>query len=384
MRVTVCADVHLGNHRRFGGTVVGSLNDRCRQGLAVFEAACKHAIKVKTHTFVVAGDLFDYAKPEPALLAKVQDILSTLVEAHIAVYLLMGNHDRTSTVDQDNALAPLAPFAHVVSEPMLIEDDTSLLYLVPHQRGPVREWLPKTLEKLAGEDPDIGKSKLLVMHMGIKDSKTPPWLRESAGAISIRKLEELIDAFELSTVLAGDWHDHRIWELEHHKSVAQIGALVPTGWDNPGIENYGSVAVWEPAKRNVRPVNLTFTFLPGPRFVKVTSKADRDIALAARQRGHVLFISETCAPEDWKERAAANTLLAETLIGEVGGVETIPDEQMAKGEAKLAASLARSQTSFDEALKSFVDAMPISEDVSRAKVLERVQGYIVKGQKGQG
>ncbi len=51
------ADIHAGNHKRFGGPVSVSLNKRCTMVLDVLDAAVDRAIALKCSSFTVLGDL---------------------------------------------------------------------------------------------------------------------------------------------------------------------------------------------------------------------------------------------------------------------------------------------------------------------------------------
>ena len=72
MTIAICADVHLGNFKRFGGPAVASLNERCRLALASFQAAVHAANKRKADTFIVAGKV-DETAGAVATLIKMLD-----------------------------------------------------------------------------------------------------------------------------------------------------------------------------------------------------------------------------------------------------------------------------------------------------------------------
>ena len=137
----VCSDVHAGNHKRFGGATEASLNERCRHVLDVFDRACAATIASGAGYMIVAGDLFDVARPEPSLLARVQTALRNLREEGVEPILLVGNHEKTSTAVGDNALAPLRDHARVIYRPELIDDPHVEIICVPFLSGPVNDWL---------------------------------------------------------------------------------------------------------------------------------------------------------------------------------------------------------------------------------------------------
>lgn len=66
--------------------------------------------------------------------------------------------------------------------------------------------------------------------------------------------------------------------------VMQIGALIATGWDNPGLYGYGTVAFWNGER-------LSWEELPGPRFCTVRSDEEEKAVVAeAAKLGHNLFL----------------------------------------------------------------------------------------------
>lgn len=387
VNVAIIADVQLGNHKRFGGAVVGSINARCRMILDVLSNAADRIVEERCTHLVVAGDLFDYVRPEAPLIAEVQRIFQRLRYADVNIILLRGNHDMVSTREGDTALAPLHPLAFVVDSPVRMRlSDAAELLAVPFQPGRVKDWLPPAVrallspEGLAGgadaATPPAGSAapaRLLALHMGIKDEKTPPWLSSSQGAIDIADLFALSFECGITAVAAGDWHSRRAWlpppGAPCRTRVLQVGALVPTGWDNPGIEGYGTLAFWRPGE--VKP--LTWEELRGPRFVKVRTQDEREAAFQAAKHC-TLFVSQVAGPED----VAAETEFwrAAAELHPLGGVEVLPDEGVAKSEALQAATIARSAETTQEALNAFVKNMPLKDGVRRDAVLTRSREYL--------
>jgi hypothetical protein len=68
--------------------------------------------------------------------------------------------------------------------------------------------------------------------------------------------------------------------------IMQIGSLCPTGWDNAGLDGYGTVALWDTDTQA-----LTWRVLPGPRFC-VARSADEEESIigVAKRRGDTLFL----------------------------------------------------------------------------------------------
>jgi DNA repair exonuclease SbcCD nuclease subunit len=379
MKIAFVADCHLGNHKRFGGDVVSSLNERCRLTLGVFERAVRIAKEEGCGTFVVAGDLFDYARPEAPLIAVVQSILSNAQHP----VLLVGNHDKISTGEDDHALAPLRPTgARIVETPTrLVLGKQRLEFLaVPFQSGHAREWLAGAVRGIVASSepgapphpPEGGGARLLALHLGIKDAKTAPWLAGAADSIDVDVLDAICAEHHIAYVFAGNWHDRREWRLKKSGAyVLQLGALCPTGWDNPGIDGYGTVAIFDPSSDEV----VKVIEVPGPRFVKVTGKREAQVEMvSARKRGHQLFVSFDANPDDMAELTTLVEAAKERKDIHAG--EVIPNKEEASIQAKSAAFAAKSAKTLHEALEGFVRRMPLPDNVNRGSVLERARGYL--------
>lgn len=380
MLIMSAADIHLGNHRRFGGVEHVGLNVRCLQALAVFSDAVKAARTAGAAALVVQGDLFDYSHAEPQLIAAVQEVLS-VPRGDMQVILLTGNHDEDSTVPGDHALAPLRHYATVVDAPRVIEleDNGALVELVclPYDPAPAGEWLDKTLATLCPAAPEArpGKdsARLLAVHLGIADNETPAWLRDARDAVHVDALTTLCERHEIAACFAGNWHNHAIWEDPGFPAIVQVGALVPTGFDNPGLDELGGLATYD-----VGAAKFTMAFLPGPRFVKARSVPElKDLVEQGHRRGHKVYAETLVARADVP---AAMAFVNEAKgAGMLQGAEVLTDPADAKAEARTAAYVARKADTLDEALSAYVAAMTVDEGVDRAAVLGRARAYLVGG-----
>ncbi len=266
MRFAFVADVHLGNHKRHGGQVTASINERCRLALEVFDDAICRAQKLGADEFIVAGDLLHRHDAHPQLVSETLKIIQTRKD--IGCTLMLGNHEHVSTDEGDNALAPFHTVAQVDEEPSCWEFDSSdgqvdTLLTVPFRPGVVADdWLPEEVDKLLEGKP--ASRRMLAIHMGIKDDTTVPWLKDSPAAVDVEVLFSLVQKHDLMAVFAGDWHDHRAWRAPGGAPIIQLGALVPTGWSNPGLDGYGTLAMLD-----TETGQLHIEHLPGPRFVKL-------------------------------------------------------------------------------------------------------------------
>lgn len=365
------ADVHLANHARHGGPVIAGLNTRARYILA----AMRDAVNLADHmngTLVVAGDLFDVESPSPQLIRAAQDVLSP-----VPTIVLKGNHDSHSGDAGDHALGPLAPVCTVVDEPTIItlEEGTPVnLWCVPFKAGHAKDWLPGVLRDLAAL-PKPGVSNLLVVHLGIKDKRTPPFLRNSADAIDAKAMRKLCAAHKIDYVFAGNWHDRRYWE----SGIQQIGALVPTGWDNEGLDGYGGVATFDPSLIGQRQRVYT---VRGPRFVKVRGGIEACDAIIGTARWPDLLHVQ--AITDPHELSSVADYLAR-LVGEEGLIaagEARAETAYREAAAATAAHGARNADTTDAALEAFITRMPMpanhDEPDDRARVLQRARDILVE------
>jgi hypothetical protein len=251
------------------------------------------------------------------------------------VVLLVGNHDQASTTKDDHAMASMARVAgvRVIETTNVVECETADVVCVPFIPGPASSWLADEVAK--GCEGCSNKWRILAIHLGIEDKNTPPFLRNADDSIKIDALRKICDAHSIDAVYAGNWHDRK--EYDFGKSgvrILQCGALVPTGWDNPGMDGYGTVAHFGDL------TGVTFDELSGPRFVREP------------------FIGAT-----------------ECKVY----VDELPDRSViraAKDAAHTAARRASSAETLDEALSNYVEAMQIPEDVDRAEVLAQAKGFL--------
>jgi hypothetical protein len=370
-KLAFVADVHLGNHKIHGGSSVCSLNERCRAGIEVFGRAVKRAVEARCSAFFVLGDLLDYSRPEAQLLAALQRILRRAHDGGMNFWIVAGNHEMTSGTPGDHALGPLSPYASIVDKPMLVKPARDIgVGLIPYRAGnePAKLWMPEAVQEALREGPDSGiEHRILGIHLGVSDDKTPPWLAGSPGSIDVHQLVKLAGALGVTRVFAGDWHDRRRWNFI--PSVFQLGALVPTGWDNPGLEGYGTLAIWNDGQ-------VDYHEIPGPRFIGTVPDDAAALVAEAKKLGHQPFLRLTTSPDELGEARAALEALG--VPGDVRADMT--DVTVA---ARTAATAARSATTLDEALGGFVANMVLPEGVEREQVAALALRYLRGGEVGR-
>lgn len=382
MKVAAIADCHVGNHKVHGGASASGVNERCRMVLDVLARAVEKARKLGCTAFVSAGDLADSTRWEPQVVAAVQGAFSGCASGH----LLLGNHDMVSTAKGDHALGPLAEKDRidVVERPRLLAGNgQEEIALVPFQPGDARAWLVDAVRKTgltrgSFRDP----KRLLVLHLGIVDAETAPWLRDAADAVPLALVEEVAAEFGVSAVLAGNWHLRRSWKLEPRGTrtwpvaVLQVGALAPTGYDNPGVEGYGTLAVWDSEK----PADVVVHELPGPRFVTADApRALEEAAAVAEKRRCRLFGRVRASPE--RLPAAREAVVNLVAAGRLAGGEAVLDDAGAEEAARAGAEEARRAGTLEEAIAAHVAGMALPEGLveeDRAEVVARVKGYLAK------
>lgn len=347
MTLSVIADVHLANHARFGGLVRRGVNQRAQHILDVLDAA---VLAAPPGDLFVLGDLFDVAKPEPSLIAAAQAVFSQ--RSDLTVRLLVGNHDQTSESPGNHAMAPLSPVAEVYEVPTYLHPDKGrpAVLVVPFAApmAPALDEAVLTHAHLLKERPWV-----LLGHWGIAADDSPVYLREGRDVVALSRLQEIAVEFPtLLGVAAGNWHTRWMGGIRPpgFGPVLQVGALVPTGWDNPGPTGYGTLARWDQG--------WVSRELPGPRFVTSVADAER-----VTKAGGVPYLR-------LRGEAAPEGLKVAGLVVEAG------DDAEVTAAARTAAAAARSADTLEGALRAFVEAMPVPEGVSRLDVLAKARGFL--------
>lgn len=359
-RIAWVADLHIANHGFSGGAVVGGLNRRARDCLAVLGRAVSVAYDQGCKAFVVLGDLFDGPRPSPPLIAAAQQEFQKARELGMEVILLVGNHDRSSAAPGDHALAPLAPVATVVERPQVLEVAGVQLLCWPYVPGPAPlqgfDEAEEAALRLSAKAP-----RIVAMHAGIRDEETPAWLQRAG--IHRQVLYTRMAELGAKRCMAGDWHKFKAFGLPDGGWCAcQVGTLCPAGWDDEGTHGYGNVIITDEEQI------ATISNVPGPRFI------DRAGAEGPSARGYVVYARETCPPAEVAERTTFLQGFVDSGFYRGFRVET--DEAEATAQARSAADAARSAKGLAEAVDGYVAAMPLEVGEDRTSVLGRARGYL--------
>lgn len=395
------ADVHVGNHAFGAGLTIAGLNVRARLALVTLLDALYQAVVAGASAFVVLGDLLDTVSADPRLLAAVGSAFSTLERrCFMPVYLLLGNHESVSSARDDHALGVFAHIkgVHVIAGgPMDVllpgsdERRAPRLHLVP--------FMPaiSTAEYLDRWAPLSTTDYVLGLHVGLYDNamlQASPWVAHS-GALHVGAIAKLQRRVRSAlTTLAGDWHrfaswawgrDHMLEPLLQPQvrepllqpqvlgdsslspACIQVGSLCPTGWDNPGLNGYGSLVLV--TVRHSAPALVRRVALGGPRFLRVSSAAE--LAEAMRQRDDMLvsaaasptelaeylpvFVQWTCGSPDEVEEARRALAGAEYVAGAViRGSRVVLDRSAARAQAAAAVTAVQSASTLEQAVADYV------------------------------
>ena len=266
------ADVHIGNHKQFGGETKRGINSRAQKVLGVLGDVAVDSGN-NQEQLVVLGDLFDTSHPTPQLVAET---MRALKPAWDQPHLLLGNHDMVSADKGDNALVPLAagrnPSAIVYDTPRTLltqrrDGDMEATLMVPFRPEPMHEWFAETVGTLLGNlmrEPKVAY-RTLCFHGGVRDHNTPKYLWTAPDSISSELLFDIMKRGTIDKAFCGNWHSPKKW-VEGNQQVYQVGTLAPTGFDNEGWDYGYSVALDE--QRNVK-----FHIHYGPRFMKTSRQS---------------------------------------------------------------------------------------------------------------
>lgn len=384
-RISFVADPHVGNHKKNGGPLTAGINWRCGLSLGALELAVAKSMEREVDAFVVLGDLNDYSLMEAAILRREQEILAPPP----LTVLLVGNHDLVSSEPGNHAMAPLMEVAEVVESTTVIPVKDADLIVVPFQPGPAKKWLPGEVAWGAEQcRPD--STRVLCIHLGVSDDKTPYYLDGADDSIGASVLDDLCFQLGIRYVFAGNWHRHQEWDFAHvvddriaPVNIMQVGTLAPNRFTDDGIVDFGALATLEtgPDGCGVRCVTI-----PGPRFLYAVGldklkkfagyAAAADSTPVKREQARAagaahVFLKVTLKAGEWEEGMAVVRTLPEWITAEVEG-----DTAEARAQAKEAGKRARASSTMDGALKEYVDTMPLEDGVERGEVHRRAKGYL--------
>lgn len=355
MRVGLSADVHLANHRVLGGPVEAGVNLRCRLIGEALARMIARAAAAGCDRFAILGDLFDRGKPSPEEIGVAAKVFA---QSPIPVYVIPGNHDRSSDEPGNNALAALVGTKNciVVDEPTYLEDGVILAPFSPKLP------LDYFIELLKQATPGV---KFLLGHCGIVGDSTAHFLTDARNAINLNQIGDLAllaereNWIDLRAVICGDWHKHEVHEGLSGISVVQVGALCQADFGDP--PEVGRLCILDTDKGGITEIHT----VPGPRFVTLTAS---DLMWKPWHWGlqdSDVFLSVLCeTPED--------TATVGKILGEgpafVRGWQT----ELVQGDKQRSevVEAVRGSVQVEEALQEWAAAQPVDEAVrERAAVI---------------
>lgn len=408
--VRVVADVHVGNHRKLASDLSPGINTRANAVLGALACAVTpRPDGGAPERLIVAGDLFDTPRPVPQLIGAVGDVLRDADGADWSRILLAGNHDASSGAHGDTALSALSAVPGVA-----VLDLPTILLVGPHfgRDGYVFAWwlLPFAPRQTAdtvrevitacasrteqaarqnGWEPDA-LCPIVVSHFGIEGPSTPAFLR--GHGIACEELDALCAQYHIQGWLSGDWHERALFEApQSDATIMQIGALAPTGFDNPAApgDPYGTVVrvLCDPQAGIVVSRNTA----PGPRFhvVKVPGAAEaRALLRALRDKAaagdtfRVLTVPDVTGCPAYVSARPADAATAAVLLAEAGDLlgtvlEVVaPDNPAARTERRALARAVRTAENIDKAVAVYTGQHVDGDDQFRADVTARVRSLL--------
>jgi DNA repair exonuclease SbcCD nuclease subunit len=368
VKLIFVADVHLANHRQFGGEVVGGVNDRARR-ISRALAATRHLTEaLRCDDVVVCGDLFDASHPSPQLVALFHH---ALVPRATHPVVIVGNHDMASADDGDHALVSIGASGVARVCTSLSSYGGSLL-AIAYQPGDARVWVREAITRFAGRDP----CDVVATHVGVydDDDPPPPFLSEARDAIPLSLARWVMREVGARVFVAGNWHDHKVWRVEEGLVVIP-GSLCPVGFgEDRGF--HGAVVYDSDAEPGSE---LEAIEIPGPRFVTLTDPREvPDVIVSGRDEHRILddyrsnwatYARWVVGPSDAVVARESLRELRETadLFGvRADGVVHVTSDA-SRAQARAAADAARSSGDILTAVEKYALECPTPEEVHESE-----------------
>lgn len=381
-KIAIVSDCHVANFPAFGGPKKAGLNSRCDIALDVLDQAYEKALKEDCKVFMIAGDLFDTDRPTPQIITAAQELFSK----EIFNAILVGTHDPTSFTEKDHALGPLQDRCKIIDKPHIIRDPRVAIISIPVQEGNASDYLISSLESLRNDLQKIpaNNKQILVTHIGISDSDTSAYLKDGTDSISVSSLKGICEDFGISYVFSGHWHSRKIWHNFKHVNIVQLGALCPTGFDNPGFEGYGTLLIFDTDSND-----YAITEIPGPRFIKANLPRGTDsdewvnlVTECSAQKKTLdtkIFLKVTTTPKNVIPMLVRAQGIPAENFGDThlfSEVIVLVDKEVTEQAAREAATAAKSAKTLIQSVEAFVSKMPLDQGVNRKNVLARAKKYL--------
>lgn len=375
MRIGLSADWHLACHRVLGGPVDAGVNLRCR---LIGEAGARMIARAAAEgcdRFAILGDLFDRGKPSPEEIGVAAKVFA---DSPIPVYVIPGNHDRSSDEPGNNALAALVGTKNciVVDEPTYLEDG---VILAPFSPRPPVEYFAEVLRSASPGQ------KHLLGHVGIVGLGTPDFMAAGRNIITVEEIFSLDwntsggGGFSedthamLRSFCSGDFHRHEIHDgVLGAVNIVQVGALCQANFGDP--PEVGRLCILDTDKGGITEIYT----VPGPRFLTEAFADLKRTVMGGEPfytdrkdtRGCDIFLSVTCATGEEQEETRALLQGIEMAAGGEGGDLCGWKTELAQGDAQRSevVEAVRGSVQVEEALQEWAAAQPVDEAVRERAV----------------
>jgi len=308
MRIGVISDLHYENPKILGGPLVAGVNRRCSEIGEAVRTATMEAVARGCHHVVVTGDIFDNPSPSPEVIGQAASDFSRSTRQ---VFLMPGNHERSSDTRGHNALIALKESCQcvVVDYPVTIGNKD---LWVPFVENP-REIIDSLLERNSG----VG---FIFLHAGIVSEDSEFWAKEGRNTISVEDCERWAKEYGVRGVIAGDWHGHRVLK-DRDPLIVQVGSLTQVDFGDPA--NCGKLVVLDTDTATVEVVDI-----PGPRLISLNMAELRAMSQGQWPVAYPnlascsIYLRVSCSAE---ERADAEGILESSITRELpdGKIETL-------------------------------------------------------------
>lgn len=356
MKIGVISDLHIENHRVLPGEYVAGVNQRCRDAAAAVSGVpdLLRAAKQRVDAFVVTGDAFDCAQPTPAVIAELAAALATFPAP---VYLLPGNHERSTDQLGHHALSALRHSKNciVVNEPEVVLAGTvpGGLLLVPFVTNAA---------EVIGALVARHRPAFAFCHVGLVDADSPPWLREG-DRLPVDLVRSWCKEHGLRGLFSGDFHAHRAFQ--EVPPIVQVGALCQANFADP-VDATGFVTVLDTKSGAIWRSQLKRrpAFLSCSHHAVVTTAAS-DAAISA----DALYLSVEC-PLD--KRLAVQAVLDELRDAGDGDAQplyycfTDPPDEAAREAAERAEAVAAAPPASNQEVVAAFCTREAGEDAALA------------------
>lgn len=273
VRLVHIADVHLGAPLESFGEYARQRRVEQQQA---FRRAVDAALEARAHAVVIAGDLFDTFRPEPAAVNLARSELGRLKEAGVKVFAVPGSHDSTAFAGCVYHHETL-PFHHFFDRPTFDEPASLEVAGVPlFVHGIAYD------PRRAGSGWDtLSRTRQEGIHVALVHAACRFDPDEPIGEEDLPFREQDLAGFGMDYVALGHHHDLRIFESDGRVVGAYSGSIEGLDWTETGPRHVLVVEWTAPGSApTVRPVEVQSRRLER-REVDVTGAGDEaEIATA--------------------------------------------------------------------------------------------------------